>query len=74
MFKIVIIILKGMYLPNYYYSICIFLDCPSLRENSGKQILVIMLIIAVGLFFTAAIFVTVLIYTRTKSIGEYLIV
>ncbi|XP_015379796.1 PREDICTED: peptidyl-alpha-hydroxyglycine alpha-amidating lyase 1-like [Diuraphis noxia] len=45
-------------------------NCPGLRENSGKQILVIMLIIAVGLFFTAAIFVTVLIYTRTKSIAH----
>ncbi|KAL4091337.1 hypothetical protein QTP88_026039 [Uroleucon formosanum] len=45
-------------------------NCPGLRENSGKQILLIMLIIAVGLFFTAAIFVTVLIYTRTKSISH----
>ncbi|XP_016660643.1 peptidyl-alpha-hydroxyglycine alpha-amidating lyase 1 isoform X3 [Acyrthosiphon pisum] len=45
-------------------------NCPGLRENSGKQILLIMLIIAVGLFFTAAIFVTVLIYTRTKSIAH----
>ncbi|VVC24940.1 Hypothetical protein CINCED_3A005809 [Cinara cedri] len=43
------------------------LDCSRLRENSGKKILVFMLVIAVGLFFTAAIFVTVLIYTRTKS-------
>lgn len=45
-------------------------NCSGLRENSGKQILVIMLVIAVGLFFTAAIFVTVLIYTRTKSIAH----
>ncbi|XP_050519913.1 peptidyl-alpha-hydroxyglycine alpha-amidating lyase 1-like isoform X2 [Daktulosphaira vitifoliae] len=39
-----------------------------IRDKSSRKIIVIMLLFAVVLFFSAAIFATVLIYSRTKSI------